>query len=161
MEYNIAFHGMYVKIFIMDNRNILLGANIAALSVCYQHLSARINRALEPLKLNMTQLSILNHFAHMPENAYETVSRLSQIMEMNQPMITKAIKAMVDHGLIIKKASPEDARVAHLHLSDAGRGKLDEARQHCYPIIAQAYESLGTEELVQMLNQLDRIKNSL
>ena len=113
----------------MTDREPLLGANIMTMSICYQHLAASINRALEPLELNMTQLSILTHFFHRPERYVTTITQLSKVMQMNQPVVTKSIKAMSNQGLIEKTVGKEDARVSYLMLSSLGRKRLVEAQQ--------------------------------
>ena len=143
------------------NRERLLGANIINLSICYQHLSAKINRALEPVHLNMTQMSILNYLARLPEGHPETVTHISQVMDMNQPVVTKSIKAMHQQGLIDKKAGIEDSRVSHLYLNAFGKKRLVEAQQACVPLLEHAYEGLNMKELEQLVSLLSKVKSSL
>lgn len=142
-------------------REVILGANIITLSICYQHLSAKFNRILEPLQLNMTQLSILTHFSRMPAGHAETVTHLSQVMEMNQPMVTKSIKAMHALGLIKKKTGKDDARVSFLYISEAGSARLQEAQQACLPLIEEAFADLSFEELTQLLGLLAKLKGRM
>lgn len=145
----------------MVDREPLLGANIITLSICYQHLAAKANRVLEPLSLNMTQLSILTHFSRIPKDHAETVTHLSEVMEMNQPMVTKAIKALHTRGLIDKNVGTEDARVSHLYLNDEGRARLYEAQQACLPLMEQAYTDLSLDELGQLVGLLSKVKERL
>ena len=160
MEYIFAFLGMYVKIFFMKDRNSILGANITSLAIVYQHLSAGINRELDPLNLNMTQLSILSHLARNAD-VCETISTLSKSMEMNQPMVTKAVKAMVNEGWIEKITSEEDARVSFLRTTVLGKEQLVQAQQACLPIIDKAFTNMEMEELIQFLTLLAKLKINL
>lgn len=145
----------------MSDRNALLGANVVHLSICYQHLTARINRTLEPSGLNMSQLSILTHFSRMPPDHIETVTHLAHAMEMNQPMVTKAVKAMHSRGLIEKKAAPEDSRVSHLYLTAEGQKVLHEAQSACLPLLETAFSELNQKELGQLVGLLSKLKQGL
>ncbi len=130
------------------------------LSITYQHLSARINRKLEPIGLNMTQLSLLNHLEHQAAQA-ETISSLCAAMEMNQPAVTKAIKAMTSKGWVLKQTDKEDARISHVFISATGLDKLTAARQAVLPVITQAYQQLSDEELAGFADLLQKLRNGL
>lgn len=145
----------------MTAREPLLGASIITLSICYQHLAARVNRELEPMALNMTQLSILTYFSRLPEGHAETITHLSQVMEMNQPMVTKAVKTLHNQGLITKSAAKEDARVSHLYLSNSGKKRLLEAQQACFPLIEDAFADVKTDELMVLVELLNKVKGRL
>ncbi|MDN4500788.1 MarR family transcriptional regulator [Alteromonadaceae bacterium BrNp21-10] len=144
----------------MKNRNQLLGESIVNLSICYQHLSARINAQLAGLHLNMTQLSILNYFSWRGEHS-ETISSLARVMEMNQPAVTKAVKALVDKNALSKVADDNDARVTHLFMTPAGFKLLDQARQITFPLLVHNFAGLEDDELVLMNSMLEKIKGQL
>jgi len=136
----------------MKSHNELLGSTIHRLAICYQQLSGRFNRVLEPLGLNMTQMSLLTHFSWQPETA-ETISHLAESMKMNQPAVTKAVKAMVMAALLRREKDESDARVTHLYITEQGLARLMEARVRCLPILHQAFKGLEPEELA-LLNTL-------
>ena len=96
----------------------LLGAGVQCLSIVYQQLAARLNRQLEPLGLNMTQISLLTHLVHA--NREETVLGLAQTMQMNQPAVTKAIQAMDVRGWVQKRKCKKDARVSYVAVTADG-----------------------------------------
>ena len=133
---------------------------MADLSICYQHLSARINRALEPIGLNMTQLSILSHFQRVPEALY-TIGQLAKTMDMNQPMVTKAVKPMVEKGWLKRQADENDARVTLISLTQEGVMQLQAAQQASFPVIQQGFAGLSDDDLGQLVNLLGKIKHEL
>ena len=144
----------------MSDRNLLINKNLVTFAICYQHLSDRINRTLEPLQLNMTQLSILSHFSWQPERSH-TISELTKVMEMNQPAVTKAVKSMVNKGWIRREADPDDARVTHLFVNENGLHQLAKARELCFPLISDAFTGFDNAELDQLQVSLAKLKDTL
>ncbi|SMF56394.1 DNA-binding transcriptional regulator, MarR family [Alteromonadaceae bacterium Bs31] len=148
-----------VKIFAMNNRTELLGGAIHKLAVCYQQLSGRFNRVLEPLSLNMTQMSLLTHFAWNPGQR-ETIGQLAEVMLMNQPAVTKAVKSMANMAWLVKIKDEHDARVTHLQVTEAGLRQLELAREQCLPILQQAFAGLNDKELGLLIGLLSSpVKN--
>lgn len=163
MEYIIAFLGMYVNMYKVQYSEckMLKGVNINLLSMCYQHIDAQVNRALKVYKLNMTQMSILTYFSRMPDQYSTTVSELSRAMEMNQPMVTKAVKHLVEQSWIVKEVDDHDARVSHLSLSRLGDERLNQAQQACMPFIDKMFNDFNDNELSELFNLLSKLKQNL
>lgn len=136
----------------------ILGAGVQALAIVYQQLAARLNRQLEPMGLNMTQISLLTHLVNTKRE--ETVLSLAQVMQMNQPAVTKAIQAMEGRGWIAKNKSATDARVSHLMVTPAGHLHLHQAQQACLPVLAQTFVGLELEELNQLILLLQKINKT-
>lgn len=158
MECIIVFRGIYCQGMSMKIPPHLLGAGVQALAMVYQQLAARLNRQLEPLELNMTQISLLTHLVNVSRE--ETVLSLAQAMQMNQPAVTKAIQAMEGRGWIAKNKSTTDARVSHLIVTAAGRDHLHQAQQACVPLLAQTFGGLELAELDQLINLLLKINKT-
>jgi MarR family transcriptional regulator, transcriptional regulator for hemolysin len=158
MECIIVFLGMYCQGKPMKIPPQLLGSGVQSLSIAYQQLAARLNRQLEPLDLNMTQISLLTHLIRADRE--ETVLSLSQSMQMNQPMVTKAVQAMEARGWIDKKKSVADARVSFLKVTKAGQAQLQHAQQVCVPVLQQAFGGLDQEELTQLIELLQKLNRT-
>ena len=141
----------------MKESAILLGQCITRLSICYQHLSARFTRVLDPLGLNMTRMSVLSHLSRRPEES-ETISSLVEKMEMNQPVLTKAVNAMQDNGWIEKRRDDNDGRITHLLITPLGMQQLAAGQQACLPIMQDAFGDLSTAELEALLKLLSKVK---
>lgn len=158
MECIIVFLGIYCQGTRMKIPPQLLGLGVQSLSIAYQQLAARLNRQLEPLDLNMTQISLLTHLTRADRE--ETVLSLSQVMQMNQPMVTKAVQAMEARGWIDKKKSVADARVSFLKVTSAGQAHLQQAQQACVPVLQQAFGGLEQEELMQLIALLQKMNKA-
>jgi DNA-binding MarR family transcriptional regulator len=136
----------------------LLGAGVQALAIVYQQLAARLNRQLEPLGLNMTQISLLTHLMHTKRE--ETVLALAQVMQMNQPAVTKAVQAMEVKGWLTKTRSTQDARVSYLGITSAGQDHLRKAQQACVPVLEKTFAGLDESELDQLILLLQKINRT-
>lgn len=136
----------------------LLGTGVQFLSIVYQQLAARLNRQLEPLGLNMTQISLLTHLVHAKQE--ETVLGLAQTMQMNQPAVTKAVQAMEARGWVKKRKCKKDARVSYLGITDEGRNHLGRAQQECLPVLEKTFGGLDESELRQLIDLLQKINKT-
>jgi DNA-binding MarR family transcriptional regulator len=68
------------------------------LGIIQQLLTTRQNRLFAHRELNLSQFGLLNHFTHDPERNW-TITELVEVMEMNQPGITKIASELLDKGL--------------------------------------------------------------
>ena len=137
-----------------------MGSNLVNLIICYKHLANHINRNVDPLQLNMTQLSILNHFSWQPEKA-QTIGKLAQLMQMNQPGITKAVKAMVENNWLRKQADSEDARISLASITQEGLAQLDKARMVNVSLLDAIFGSLQKQELIDLNTLLEELKANI
>lgn len=123
-------------------------------------LRFQLETALRPLGINLTQMSLLNHFAWRPEQA-STITQLTEVMAINQPGVTKAVGALVEKGIMEKIDSAEDARVKLVKITGRGLALLDQARIACYPSVEAAFSGLDDTELVAFTHSLNKMKNYL
>lgn len=130
------------------------------LATCYSLVSQRLEQSLRPLELNMTQLSLLFHFSKQPK-ASRTVSQLAQVMNINQPGITKATSAMIAKGWMRKKDDSEDARHKHLFITPKGLRVLENAKVATFPLLVDSFSCLSDEELASFHNHLQLLKQFL
>lgn len=158
MECIIIFLGMYCQDTLMNISPQLLGLGVQNLSIAYQQLAAKLNRQLEPLDLNMTQISLLTHLTRVERE--ETVLSLSQAMQMNQPMVSKAVQAMEARGWIDKTKSVADARVSFLKVTSEGQAHLQQAQHACVPVLQQVFGGLEKEELMQLIALLQKMNKA-
>lgn len=123
-------------------------------------MSAQLHRALEPLGLNMTQMSLLTHFSRHPDEA-RTIGQLVAIMQMNQPAITKAVKAMEVKNLLSRKSDALGGRVNHLMITKTGLVCLDTAQQACLPTLVKTYGGMTEQQLQQLLELMTHVKDQI
>jgi DNA-binding MarR family transcriptional regulator len=144
----------------MNKNHPLMGESLVNLIICYQKLANRINQAIEPLDMNMTQMSILNYFSWQPKHE-STISQLVTVMEMNQPAVTKAVKAMVARGWMLKRQNENDARVFLVSITEQGMQQLNLARQVSTPLLEQTLGGLAENDLGQLNSLLKAVKTTL
>src|SRR5690554_1375668 len=143
-----------------DKRAAFIQRGIIDFMIAHDLLSYQIEKALRTLELNLTQMSLLNHFSWQPDRA-QTITELAKVMGINQPGITKAVNALVDKGCLVKEDSAEDARVKLVRITRVGSGLLDQARAACYPAIEQTFGVLDDDELQAFTGSLQKIKTHL
>lgn len=143
-----------------DRRAPLMQRGIVDFFIAHDLLSARLEKALKSADLNLTQMSLLNHFSHCPEKAH-SISGLAKVMGINQPGVTKAVNALIDKKCLVKKESSEDARVKMVSITASGSDRLNEARAACYPFIEHTFEVLSDEELEHFAALINKLKKHL
>lgn len=143
-----------------DKRSSLIQRGIVDFMIAHDLLSYQIEKALRPLELNLTQMSLLNHFSRQPDKT-QTITELAKVMGINQPGVTKAVNALVDKGCLIKQDFAEDARIKLIKITQAGLNLLNQARAECYPTIEQAFGVLNDAELQAFTGSLNKIKTYL
>jgi DNA-binding MarR family transcriptional regulator len=141
-------------------REETIGKTMIDLAISYSLLSQRLERSLRPLALNMTQLSLLFHFSRVPGQS-STVSKLVQVMNINQPGITKATTSMVAKGLLRKESDVTDARIKRLFLTAKGLEALEEAKVTTFPVLVDAFSCLGDPQLQEFASHLHTVKTWL
>ncbi|ESQ87840.1 hypothetical protein ABAC460_18095 [Asticcacaulis sp. AC460] len=143
-----------------DQRAPLIQRGIVDLMIAADRLRFQIEAALRPMGINLTQMSLLNHFSWQPDRA-QSITELTDVMAINQPGVTKAIAALADRGLVEKIDDAEDARVKRVKITPAGLEALGQARQAAWPPVEAAFGSLDDEELAAFTSHLVKMKASL
>ena len=137
-----------------------IGAAITDLVISYDLFNQRLERLMKPLGLNMTQMSLLSHFARNGEKPF-TISYLVSVMAINQSGLTKAVKSMVEKGWLSKQADESDGRVQWLTLTSKGRDALMQAQQATYPTLLEGFACFDEEGLKAFAEQLQALKRNL
>jgi DNA-binding MarR family transcriptional regulator len=120
----------------MSDQAPLSGQLATLLGIASQMYTSRMNTLLEPHGLSLSQLSVLSHCSRHADQSW-TVSRLAEVMEINQPGITKIVQKLLARDLLTALADPDDARKKHLHITPAGIAEL----QAIYGALAEDVES--------------------
>ncbi|UGA53504.1 MarR family winged helix-turn-helix transcriptional regulator [Vibrio sp. VB16] len=131
-----------------------------SLGIIHQLNDNWIARALAPIGLNQSQFNLLNHFSHQPERS-QTVSQLAQVMQMNQPGITKVINRLAEFGLIDITKDDHDGRKKWVMINDAGLEKVKNARESFIPKLDACFQDWDEKEMQQMLSKVDKLKTWL
>lgn len=143
-----------------DPRAPLIQSGIVDLMIATDMLRFRIETALRPVGINLTQMSLLNHFSWQPERA-QSISELTEVMAIHQPGVTKAIASLADKGFVERIDSAKDARMKLVRITPQGLDALHQARQASYPTVEEAFSSLGDDDLPAFAKHLKAMKTHL
>ena len=143
----------------MSSRSRNLGLLVKAVHTAELNLSALINRALAPMGISRSQLSVLARFTTQP-NKCQTITSLVAGADMNQPAVTKIVSVLIDRGWLISEADLGDARKKRLKITPEGLGTVIKAYGLLTPAIDGACEDLSDEEVGQLQTLLERFNRS-
>lgn len=126
------------------------------LGIIQQLMTTRQNRLFAGRELSLSQFALLNHFTHEPERSW-TVTELAEVMEMNQPGITKIVTLLIDKGLLKSTPDKADKRKRHLTISKKGLRLCNETFKSLLPDISQVFSEWDERSLKQFHKQLEKL----
>lgn len=130
---------------------------IVLLGIVRQLMATREGKLFKDQPLTAPQFGVLNHFTHKPERRW-TVTELADVMEMNQPGITKIVTVLVDKGLLSAVADAQDKRKRYLKITAQGLGFCKNTFQALLPDISYLFSNWNDAELDQLLVNIDKLK---
>jgi DNA-binding MarR family transcriptional regulator len=130
------------------------------LGIIRQLMATREAKLFAGMSLNPSQFGVLNHFTHTPQRSW-TVTELAEVMEINQPGITKIITTLLDRGLLKARSDTEDKRRRHLQITNQGLKLCEDILGTLLPDIAHTFGSWEDSELSQMHGQMDKLMHWL
>ncbi len=126
------------------------------LGIIQQLLTTRQNRLFADRELNLSQFGLLNHFTHDPERSW-TITELVEVMEMNQPGITKIATVLIDKGLLQSEPDKTDKRKRYLSISSKGMALCEDTFQSLLPEISHIFGDWQNQELEGFHTQLEKL----
>jgi DNA-binding MarR family transcriptional regulator len=134
-------------------------AGIRELMMLHQLVPTRLGRALRPLGITVTHVSFLSHLA--ADGGRSPVSEVAASIEVNQPAVSKTMKALVELGFVVAESQDGDARRRSARLTDAGWDILREAQIAMHPVADNAFEPLTDDALEQLIETLTGIRGRM
>jgi len=132
------------------------GAIVRELAIVHQLMTTRLNRALRPLGLTMTHTSLLLHLTGHPDGC--TIGEIADAMEVNQPAVSKTVKALADRGAVSVHLDPADARRRTIRLTADGGALIGQAMQAMHPEATLGLADLDDERLVTLIDLLRTVR---
>jgi len=126
------------------------------LGIIQQLMTTRSNKLFKNMALNSSEFSLLSHFSHNPQRSW-TVSELAEVMEMNQPGITKLVTNLISKSALSVEVDEFDKRKRHLMISKQGLQLCNEVLQKLQPDIGLCFADWQDEELQQLLNNNEKL----
>jgi DNA-binding MarR family transcriptional regulator len=93
--------------------------------------------------LNLSQWRVLAAIAERPgRTAVDVVT----VTPMDKGIVSRATKALLEMGLVVREASQDDGRVSHLHLTEKGHALYRVLSPRVAAVLQRADNTLSTEE---------------
>lgn len=109
------------------------------------------DKLLQPTGLKVTQYSML---AHIDLQQAVSISRLGEILQLDQTTVTRNINLLKQHGYVALKRDTNDARTKQITLTEKGLEKLHEAAPIWQAIQDRIIEDIGIEKYADFYDTL-------
>lgn len=140
----------------MNNRQQTEARLIVQLGIIRQLMTTREAKLFARVELNPSQFAVLNHFTHNPNRSW-TVTDLAEVMEMNQPGITKIVTVLLDKALLQAVVDKEDKRRKHLKITLQGISLCQQIMLSLLPDISHIFSEWQDDELTLMKEKTEKL----
>ncbi|ABI64630.1 MarR family winged helix-turn-helix transcriptional regulator [Maricaulis maris] len=108
--------------------------------------------------LNLSQWRVLAAIAEAPgRTAVEVVN----VTPMDKGIVSRATKALLEAGLVVRRASQADGRVSHLYLTTKGKGVYAHLRQAVEAVPLAGNRMMDAGEQGAFCSLVKRLANSI
>ncbi|NVH73249.1 MarR family transcriptional regulator [Paraburkholderia sp. JPY432] len=125
-----------------------------ALRQASRHISKLYERYLSKAGITPTQFSILRTLGHCPGL---TMIRLAKAMAMDRTTLVRALKPLLQRGLVMASSEGQGYRRLRVVLTRRGLTKLDEAVVHWATAQARFERSFGKQQAAHLGTELFRM----
>jgi DNA-binding MarR family transcriptional regulator len=139
-----------------DNRMKTEVRMTVLLGIIQQLMTTRHNHFFADSELTLSQFGVLNHFTHESQRSL-TITDLADVMEMNQPGITKIVTVLLDKGLLKSKPDEIDKRKRHLLITRQGLKFCEETFKSSLPEISAMFHEWDENSLSQFHQHLEKL----
>ncbi len=130
------------------------------LGIIQQLMATRLNKHFASLEISYSQFELLTHFSNNPTRSW-TITELAEVMEMNQPGITKVVSTLNNKKLLASNKDTQDARKRHLSITPQGLKLCGEIFNSLLPDASYVLGGWKDNELFQMQNHLEKLMHWL
>ena len=126
------------------------------LGIIRQLMTTRQNNLFADLELTLSQFGVLNHFVHDAQRSW-TITDLANVMEMNQPGITKIVSVLIDKGLLQSQLDEVDKRKRHLTITQKGLNFCDDTYRALLPEMSHMFVEWNDSSLQEFHQHLEKL----
>ena len=126
------------------------------LGIVNQLHASRMTQLLGKHNFTIVQFSLLNHLARQQETP-QTISDLTDALEVNQPGVTKIVQKLARLDLITVDKDPNDSRKRLISISRRGGEALQAVMLELAPDYVACFAEWDFEELEAFLAQLKKL----
>lgn len=134
--------------------NLVDPCNNLALRKAARYIGATYDKALAPVGLRGTQLSILQKLSTHGET---TISALAEMIAMDRTTMASNLKPLAREGLVTVERSASDRRARIVTITTEGRSRLKAAMPHWQSVQDQFEGVFGTEQAARLRATLDAV----
>jgi DNA-binding MarR family transcriptional regulator len=119
---------------------------------------ARLTRRLRqrtPQSLSSSQVSTL---ASVEELEPVRLSDLALVEGVSLPTQSRVVASLEQHRLLVRKPDPADGRAAQLHITGAGRERLEQLRTERSAFLVERLSTLSGSQRVALAGALDALE---
>jgi DNA-binding MarR family transcriptional regulator len=124
--------------------------------IIQQLMHTRTHKLFKNFTISTSEFSLLSHFSHKPERSW-IISELVEVMEMNQPGITKLVASLSEKSALSAKIDEFDKRKRHLTITQKGLQLYNDIMQKLQPDISLCFADWQDKELQQMLKHSEKL----
>ncbi|MGW1541896.1 MarR family winged helix-turn-helix transcriptional regulator [Streptomyces sp. NPDC002309] len=128
--------------------------NNLALRKAARYIGATYDKALAPVGLRGTQLSILQKLSVHGE---ATISALAEMIAMDRTTMASNLKPLAREGLVTVEPSASDRRARIVTITSDGRSRLKAALPHWQSVQDQFEGAFGAEQAALLRATLDAV----
>ncbi|MEH6345382.1 MAG: MarR family winged helix-turn-helix transcriptional regulator [Bermanella sp.] len=140
----------------MNKRQQTQARTMVVLGIVQQLLTTRQAKLFGNTPLTPSQFALLNHFTHSPKRSW-LVSELAEVMEMNQPGITKTVTVLLEKDLLKATQDKTDKRKRHLNITAIGLKMCEDILKSLSPDISHCLADWQDEELNRFNSDLEKL----
>ncbi|AGH81016.1 hypothetical protein PCNPT3_05370 [Psychromonas sp. CNPT3] len=124
--------------------------------IIQQLMDTRTNKLFKNFEISKSEFSLLCHFSHKPERSW-IISELVEVMEMNQPGISKLVAALSENAMLCAKTDKFDKRKRHISITSKGLQICKDVMQKLKPDINLYFADWQDQEVLQMLKYSEKL----
>ncbi|MFG3659743.1 MarR family winged helix-turn-helix transcriptional regulator [Streptomyces sp. NPDC047706] len=128
--------------------------NNLALHKAARYIGATYDKALAPVGLRGTQLSILQKLS---EHGETTISALADMIAMDRTTMASNLRPLAREGLVTVEQSARDRRVRIVTITSDGRSRLKAALPHRQSVQYRFEAGFGAEEAARLRASLEAV----
>lgn len=125
------------------------------LGILSQLFQSRLAQLLAPIGLTYNQLALLTHLLRSGQAA--SISELAEVLEMNQPGITKMVKRLEEADLVTVGGVEGDRRRKVVNLTPTGASAIDTAMETIDADNAAWFDQWSDEETAEFAERIFRL----
>jgi DNA-binding MarR family transcriptional regulator len=118
------------------------------------------HKALVPLQLSRSQFALLVQFIDSPDDVM-TITQLVEVMDMNQPGVTKIVRQLLEQGYLETTQNSKDKRVKEIRATKKGLNKCEKALSILKPISVNLFSQWKLNDLKEIGGYLEKLNADL